>query len=221
MKQNNSSGKKIRKRKVWFFLLLISLIGCFFVYTKVGYFKMVSVNMEPIIPKGSIARINFFYYLFNDPQRGDIVVYSDPKISNDMWLISRIAATGGETITLKDSKLYDEKGKVTKPEIFNLLEYEGVADSYLIEGKKVRIPEKHYFLLGDNTFNSRDSRYVGFISENCIIGKVSIKGKNEADLFLNRTVASKIIEQNKHTFKKIEEKRIKFPRETKENITEK
>jgi len=213
MKQNNFSLKSNKTKKVICILLLILSISCLFIYNKVSYFKMNSANMEPIIPKGSMAKIQFFYYLFRDPKKGDIVVYSDPKGSSDMWLISRIVATGSETITLKNSKLYDEKGDIIKPEIFNLLKYKEAAGGYLMEGKPVKIPEKHFFLLGDNTYNSRDSRYVGFIPEDCIIGKVSIKGKDETALFLNMNSASKqIIEQNRRTFEKVEEKRKKFPR---------
>ena len=47
---------------------------------------------------------------------------------------------------------------------------------YLVEsaeGKKVLIPIKHYFVLGDNSDKSLDSRYWGFLPEKNLLGKVT------------------------------------------------
>ncbi len=54
--------------------------------------------------------------------------------------------------------------------------------SYDYEMVRCKVPEGHYFMLGDNRDNSRDSRYWGFVPDNQIVGKAFFIWMNFSDL---------------------------------------
>lgn len=92
-------------------------------------------------------------------ERGEIIVFN----YNNSKLVKRVIGMPGETIKYEDGNLYindnlieDEFSKITKD-----YEYEGT------------IPENHYFVLGDNRNYSLDSRIIGPIKKDDIVGATS------------------------------------------------
>jgi len=100
------------------------------------------------------------------PKRGDVVAFKSPDDPN-VPFIMRVAALSGETIQTKDGMLYIDGQKVQWRTI-EFHEYEKY--EYGIE-EPHKVPKNCFFVIGDNSANSRDSRVFGAISLSDLIGK--------------------------------------------------
>jgi signal peptidase I len=125
-------------------------------------FYIPSGSMEPTLMINDRIIVSKVSYYLGDPEFGDIVVFKYPKDTSRNF-VKRLIGEPGDTVELKDSKLYIN-GKVV-PESFLPagLRYENFGP--------IEVPNGQYFMLGDNRNNSEDSRYWGFLPEDLIVGK--------------------------------------------------
>ena len=134
----------------------------------VQIFHINSDSMLPTLNKKDFFLIHKNAYQFNSPQRGDIVVFIDPR-SPQNYLIKRLVALGGEEVEIKEGKILINGQLVLIPGAENII--------YLNRGffgqqdQKIKIPPVHFFVLGDNSLKSNDSRFWGFLSGEYIVGK--------------------------------------------------
>jgi len=180
-KLSRQSGSAVRE---WAESIVIAFILAMFIRTFfIQAFKIPSGSMRPTLIERDRLMVNKLRYgakvPFTDkrlpgitnPQRGDIIVFvypEDPKRD----FIKRLVALGGETIEIKDGKIYIN-GKAIDHPIMDLIFYYNRGD-YGGENKRIIVPEGYIYVLGDNSASSHDSRYWGFISEQEIIGRAEV-----------------------------------------------
>lgn len=114
------------------------------------------------------------------PKRGDVIVFTEPKLesfgqSSGKQLIKRVVGLPGERVVVDNGKLMvynDEHPDGFQPDA--TLPYGSVIGRTNGE-VDVTIPEGHVFVAGDNRGNSLDSRDLGPVSADNIIGKLSAR----------------------------------------------
>lgn len=122
----------------------------------------VQVNGTSMVPTFSDNQVLLLKKYDHNYERFDIVVF---KYNKDT-LIKRIIGLPGEYVKYKDNNLYINEKKVSEDFVVDKTE-----DFELLDINKKIIPEGYYFVVGDNRDNSKDSRYIGLISEKQIKGK--------------------------------------------------
>ena len=83
--------------------------------------------------------------------------------------VKRLVAVGGQTIQILDGDLYVDGQELTAPEFDRTYLSDDLGYRYGVE--PTLVPEGHYFVLGDNSANSLDSRYWGFVASRDFIGE--------------------------------------------------
>jgi len=153
-------------------------------YFLIQPFYVKGASMEPNFHDHEYLIIDEITYRFNDPVRGDIIVFRYPRNPQEFF-IKRLIGLPGEEIQIAS-------GNIT---IFNSENPEGMVldehylpediKTYGLSEEKVELEEDEYFVLGDNRNSSKDSRSFGPVNESYITGRVIFRGWpfNRIELF--------------------------------------
>ena len=125
--------------------------------------KIPSESMENTIMTGDRVLGLRFSYWFSEPKQGDIVIFKYPDDEAQNY-IKRIIGLPGDTVEIVEGLVYVNGQLLNEPYLWETPR--GSFGPY-------EVPEGHYFMLGDNRNNSRDSRYWNnkYVSEEQILGK--------------------------------------------------
>ncbi|HNQ51222.1 MAG: signal peptidase I [Candidatus Omnitrophica bacterium] len=182
-KAEKSSNIKATIRE-WAESILIAFILAMVIRTfLVQAFKIPTGSMRMTLIEGDAILVNKFIYgakiPFTDirlpamsrPERGDVIVFIFPQDTKKDF-IKRIAGLPGETIEIKNGQIYINDKPVIETKISSRYYYN--RGDYGDLGKKTVIPDDAYFVLGDNSASSQDSRYWGFVPKKNLLGKAMV-----------------------------------------------
>jgi len=127
-------------------------------------YAMSSDSMKPTLQKKDWIIVDKKAYVKKMPQRQDVAVFIYPK-DRSKDFISRIVGLPGESLEINNGKVI-----INGQELESKIHYYNRGD-FGKEGQRIEIPQGSYYVLGDNSATSRDSRYWGFISLKDIKGK--------------------------------------------------
>ena len=104
--------------------------------------------------------------LFGEPSRYDVVITHYPG-RGDTNFVKRVIGLPGDTLWMVDGQLYINGAAVEEPYVA-----EAYRHGYIDRFGPVTVPEGQYFLMGDHRNVSNDSRAVGCVPRDYIIGHV-------------------------------------------------
>ena len=132
-------------------------------------FKIPTGSMRPTLMEGDRILVNKFIYKFKEPKRGDIIVFRSPEDKKKDF-IKRLVALPGETLEISNGMILIDNKAVDKDSVMRERYYYNRGD-FGVEGQTMEVPLDAYYVLGDNSISSRDSRYWGFLPKKYLIGK--------------------------------------------------
>ena len=174
--EDNKNKKKMDKKSIikeirdYVCLIILPFVLAFlmnkFVYANA---QVPTGSMIPVVEPGDRLIVNRLAYLFEEPKRGDIVMFAFPDDEKDNYL-KRIIGLPGEKVEIKDGLVYinDSKKPLDEPYIND--PPNGNYGPY-------NVPEGCYFMLGDNRDESKDARFWEnkFVKKEKIVGKAWLK----------------------------------------------
>ncbi len=125
-----------------------------------------------------VDRVSFH---FVPPRVGDGFVFRTNHIEGigvDQYYIKRLVGVPGDQLEVRDPVLYRNGAPITGAAAFDKnARREGLYRGYcnmgtlLPEGKTLTVPPDAFFAMGDNSHNSQDGRYWGFVPAQDAIGR--------------------------------------------------
>jgi signal peptidase I len=186
-----SEFKKSTARE-YFESIVVAVILALFIRTfVVQAFKIPTGSMEENLLIGDHLLVNKFVFgptvgelerrllPIDTIDRGDVVVFKYP-VEPERDFIKRVIGLPGETVEVRDRKVYVDGKPLDEPYAHYLLpasagDYQEVTSFDVRERYgPVTVPANQYFVMGDNRDNSQDSRYWGFLPRDLVKGKALV-----------------------------------------------
>ncbi len=163
-------------KKIYNFLLdfmqTILLAASFFLVIYIFLFRPFQVSgqsMDPTYKNGEYILTNLVALRFDDPQRGDVIVFKSPT-DPDKDFIKRVIGIAGDTIYVKGGFVYLNGNRLDESAYLDS-SVQTYGTNFMQEDIPVTVPDGQFLVMGDNRPFSSDSREWGFLEREKIIGE--------------------------------------------------
>ena len=165
--------RKFFKSLFWWIVEIVLVILAAYLIIEYALEKttMMGVSMNTTLNDGDKIIVNKLAYLRSEPERYDVIVFSQSKSGHGYYNIKRVIGLPGETVEIVNGEVYINGVKLEEVIPVEKMRVAGLADEAILLG------ENEFFVLGDNRNYSEDSRFanIGIIVKNDIIGKAFLR----------------------------------------------
>ncbi|MEI7755849.1 MAG: signal peptidase I [bacterium] len=176
-----SPNQGFRIVREWVTVLVVALVIAITVRSLIlQQFYISGPSMEATMFQDNRVLVNKLSYRLHDIHRGDVVVFDrvtvDGQIVQHDDLIKRVIAFGGETISIKDCKVFIDGKFLNEPYLNDF----DLAQTVLEDRCRIPmmdatlVPKNQIFVMGDNRPQSFDSRMFGPIEQNLVVGRAFV-----------------------------------------------
>ncbi|OED34224.1 signal peptidase I [PVC group bacterium (ex Bugula neritina AB1)] len=175
--------------------ILVAFICAMFIKTfLIQAFKIPSPSMVPTLKIGNRLLATKFNFRFREPKRGEVIIFKSPSDPKKEF-VKRLVGLPGDKIFIKNGQVWINDTLFKNPALdvyyYNMISHmrsyvkgnhihydtrQGAYQRYFqglgLDGQTFFVPKDSYFVLGDNSPNSSDSRYWGYIPKHMVHGKV-------------------------------------------------
>ena len=169
-KDKKDKPKKSVKQEIFEWVMVIVVAAALAFVVRTFIFEPVRVDgssMLNTLTNNDFMIATKYDYLMGDPERFDVVICDYPNTSDGKYRVKRVIGLPGETIELVAGELYVNGEHIAQD--FDMTQNAAYFGPYTV-------PEGHYFVMGDNRNNSKDSRsaMVGALPRSMIRGHVRL-----------------------------------------------
>ncbi|PYZ98000.1 signal peptidase I [Alteribacter lacisalsi] len=166
------------KSESWEWLKAVAVALLLAVVIRFFFFAPIVVDGESMMPTlehNDRMIVNKIGYNISEPDRFDIVVFHATHTKD---YIKRVIGLPGDTVAYEDDVLYingeavEEQYLDDYKENANRMPFTGDFTLEEVTGYET-VPEGHMFVLGDNRQHSKDSRHIGMIPYDEVVGKAN------------------------------------------------
>lgn len=157
------------KNKIFLILLITGFLALLIRTFLVEGFIVRGDSMSPTILSGDYVFVNKLAYVRGEPERGDVIV-AIPR-GESFKVIKRVIVLPGERFSIEGGQVVIRNDRLDTG--ISLEEDYLVGDlESMVEGVQIKLDVEEYFVLGDNSSVSIDSRKLGFLDRWRIKGRV-------------------------------------------------
>ena len=191
IEQKQEPEEKLRRVDAIFDFMEIAIFSILGMFLLLSFFFRYTIvdgdSMMNTLQNGERLILTSIFY---SPEQGDIVVVQDNSTELKFPIVKRIIAVGGQTVKVTRNAIYVDTILLEEPYVYtDHLNSYGGSDPYrysiypsaalledgatYVEGSyyEIYVPEGYVFLMGDHRNCSKDSRDIGLVHEDAIMGK--------------------------------------------------